>query len=96
MTKHGMTETIVEQAAMDWLATVGWQVMHGPDIAPDSDFAERDSFADVVLAGRLREALAAYSEQARTRPTNGRRPRRRCLSRRSCCRRSGRRREPGA
>ena len=30
-----ITEADVEEAALDWLRDIGWQVVHGPDIAPD-------------------------------------------------------------
>src|SRR5699024_7006266 len=36
---------------------LGYQRMHGPDIAPGEASAERESYDDVVLWGRLREAL---------------------------------------
>ena len=29
-----LTEGDVEEAALAWLAGLGWQVAHGPDIAP--------------------------------------------------------------
>ena len=35
------TEADVEEAALDQLATVGWDVAHGPDIAPEIPWAER-------------------------------------------------------
>ena len=50
-------ESDVEQAAVDWLATLGWETTYGPDIAPGTPAAERDSYAQVVLEGRLRDAL---------------------------------------
>ena len=53
-----MTESTVEQAALAWLSELGWQVKHGPDIAPDGLFAERRDFGQVVLERRLRDALA--------------------------------------
>ena len=37
-----ITESEVEQAAFDWLSTLGWAVAHGPAIAPDMPNAERD------------------------------------------------------
>lgn len=37
---------------------LGYTILHGPDIAPDALFAERASYSDVVLVGRLKEALA--------------------------------------
>ena len=53
-----LTESDVEQVALDWLANVGWKVAHGPDIAPDTPGAQRNDYGDVVLAQRLRDALA--------------------------------------
>ena len=53
-----IAEADVEQAALHWLAGLGWQVAHGPDIAPDTPGAERDSYEQVVLEQRLRDALA--------------------------------------
>ena len=38
------TEADVEQAALDWLSGLGWQVAHGPDIAPDAPNAERADY----------------------------------------------------
>ena len=56
-----LTESDVEQVALDWLANVGWKVAHGPDIAPDTPGAQRNDYGDVVLAQRLRDALAAMN-----------------------------------
>ena len=52
------TESVVEEAAIAWLQAAGWQVAHGPGIAPDTPAAERANYGEVVLAGRLRGALA--------------------------------------
>ena len=54
----GFTESIVEQAALAWLASVGWRVRSGAEIAPGEPAAERDDYGQVVLALRLRDALA--------------------------------------
>lgn len=35
MTNHGVTELVVEQAALAWFEATGWQIGHGPEIAPD-------------------------------------------------------------
>ena len=53
-----VNEGTVETAAIDWLASLGWVVAHGPDIAPDSPSAERADYGEVVLTDRLRSALA--------------------------------------
>jgi type I restriction enzyme R subunit len=52
------TESIVEQAALAWLDSTGWSVKNGAEIAPGEPAAERDDYGQVVLAQRLRDALA--------------------------------------
>jgi hypothetical protein len=54
----GFTESVVEQAALAWLESVGWRVRSGAEIAPGEPAAERDDYGQVVLALRLRDALA--------------------------------------
>ena len=51
-----MTESQIEQYALDILASLGWQILHGPDIGPDGAVAERE-LRRVVLPGRLQSAL---------------------------------------
>jgi type I restriction enzyme R subunit len=53
------TESVVEEAALDWLAALGYSVLHGPDIAAGEPAAERNDsgYRDVVLEARLRSAL---------------------------------------
>ena len=47
-------ESVVEQAALEWLADLGYQTLHGPSVSPGGDGPQlRDSFADVVLIDRL-------------------------------------------
>ena len=53
-----LTEADVEQAALAWLDNLGWSVAHGPDIAPGTPDAQRTDYSDVMLAQRLRDALA--------------------------------------
>ncbi len=53
-----LTESVVEEAALAWLEAIGWRIAHGPDIAPDMPAAERADYGEVVLAQRLRDALA--------------------------------------
>ena len=50
-------ESEVEEAALSWLSSLGWQTAYGPDIAPDTPNAERTDFTQVVLEERLRNAL---------------------------------------
>ena len=53
-----LKESVVEEAALAWLEISGWHVRNGADIAPGESVAERDDFGQVVLAQRLRDALA--------------------------------------
>ena len=53
-----LTESTVEAAALGWLEAAGWRITHGQDIAPDTPRAERTDYGEVVLAQRLRDALA--------------------------------------
>jgi type I restriction enzyme R subunit len=50
------SESVVEDAALGWLQAIGWQIAHGPDIAPDALLAERANYGEVVLGARLRDA----------------------------------------
>ena len=54
----GFTESVVEQAALAWFEALGYTITGGPSIAPGEPGQERRTYADVVLDGRLREALA--------------------------------------
>lgn len=57
----GITEDAVEQAMLEWLATLGWQTAHGPDISPPdakTPGTERDTYRDVALRHRLAAAIA--------------------------------------
>jgi len=52
------TESTVEEAVLEWGDGLTYGVLHGPEIAPGEAAAERDSFGDVLLVGRLRDAIA--------------------------------------
>jgi type I restriction enzyme, R subunit len=53
----GIAESHVEEAALAWLQELGYATKHSLEIAPDSATSERPSYADVVLAARLKEAI---------------------------------------
>lgn len=48
----------MEQAALAWLESLGWRVMHGPDLGPGTSLSERADYGQVVLEQRLRDAIA--------------------------------------
>ncbi|MFT5029624.1 MAG: type I restriction enzyme R subunit [Candidatus Binatia bacterium] len=64
-----LNESIVEDAAFEWFRELGYAVGHEPHLAPGEPAAERDSFGEVALVGRLREAIRrlnpAIPEEAR-------------------------------
>ena len=51
------TESEVEDAALEWLGSLGWKVALGPHIAPHAEGAERADYSAIVLENRLRDAL---------------------------------------
>lgn len=57
MTGASLSESTVEAVALNWLASVGWAVAHGPDIAPETPATERGDYDEVILIDRLRAAL---------------------------------------
>jgi type I restriction enzyme, R subunit len=54
----GFYESDVEEAALEWLGGLGWDVRHGPELEAEEAWGE-----DVVLRGRLREALARLNPE---------------------------------
>ena len=50
------SESVVEDAALDWLRGLGYNVIAGPDMPP-APHALRESYADVVFPSTLRGAL---------------------------------------
>jgi type I restriction enzyme, R subunit len=61
--RAGFTESVVEEAALVWLESLGYTILHGPDIAPGEPFAERDDYGQVVLEVRLRQTLQRLNPQ---------------------------------
>jgi type I restriction enzyme R subunit len=56
-------DAYAEQPTLQWLAELGWQVEHGPDLGPDGAVSERATWRDVVLLGRLRSAVAELNPE---------------------------------
>jgi len=56
MTK--ITENAIETFCIELLEKRGYEYIYAPDIAPDSDNPQRDSFEDVLLSSRLTDAVA--------------------------------------
>jgi len=58
-----MTEDQLEQETLGWLSELGYVHLYGPDIACDGNNPERESYRDVLLAMRLRTAIARLNPQ---------------------------------
>jgi type I restriction enzyme R subunit len=52
-----LIESDVEQSAITWFKSLGYDYAAGPDISPGGPSPERSSYADGALEGRLRSAL---------------------------------------
>ena len=57
------TESAVEQATLAWLESMGYLILSGLEIAPGETMAERESYGQVVLDLRLRQALQRLNPQ---------------------------------
>ena len=53
-----ITEDKIETFAIETLQSLGWQHIHGLAIAPGAEQAERESFEQIILVGRLRKAVS--------------------------------------
>lgn len=53
-----MTEDQLEQQCLLWFAEGGWDVAHGPDLAPDGPTPERVDYRQVLLLGDLEHAIS--------------------------------------
>lgn len=52
-----INENALESLALDWFRETGWQTAYGPDVAPETAAAERTTFRQTSLPGRLLAAL---------------------------------------
>jgi len=52
-----INEEKIEDASLELLQEMGYKILYGPDIAPDSPKPERTRWDDVVLVERLRSAI---------------------------------------
>jgi hypothetical protein len=54
---NNITKSFVEQAALDWLVGLGYEVLSGLAIAPGEPAAERPDYKQVFLFDRLQTKL---------------------------------------
>ncbi len=63
MTTNSFTESVIEQAALAWLESLGYLIVPGPEIAPGEASAERESYGQVVLERHLCQAVQRLNPQ---------------------------------
>ena len=56
-----ITESKVEEVALEILSDLGYSILHGPDITPDGRTPERNAYSDVILVERLRCAIDRFN-----------------------------------
>ena len=61
MNENALSESVVEDAALESFEKLGYTILHGPDIAPGEPGAERATYQDVTLNQRLRDGIAALN-----------------------------------
>jgi type I restriction enzyme R subunit len=59
----GITESVVEDAALEWLRGLGYEVLSGLTIAPGEPAAERSDYKQVFLFDRLQTKLEDLNPQ---------------------------------
>ena len=57
MKSRPITEDKIEAFAIEKLQLLGWEFIHGLEISPGSEYPERESYEQILLIGRLREAV---------------------------------------
>jgi len=57
-----LTESNIEDVALEILSELGYTILHGTDIAPDGINPQRKSYSDVVLVERLRVAVDRFNQ----------------------------------
>ncbi|MCH3959811.1 MAG: type I restriction endonuclease subunit R [Selenomonas sp.] len=55
---ENFVESDLEEAVLEWLDELGYEVAYGANAAPEGDCPERETYADVFLPDRLQDALA--------------------------------------
>lgn len=61
MSRYKFTESEVEEAALQWFEEEDYNILFGPDIAPDGETPERSEWDQPFLLQRVRDALFALN-----------------------------------
>lgn len=55
-----MNETQLENLCLDWFLDNGWEVVHGVDIAPDSNNSLRKDYKQILIEADLQKIGRAH------------------------------------
>lgn len=58
-----INESDLEQLCLSWFRDSGWDVLYGPDIAPDGEAPERSDYREAILQDRLTAAISRLNPQ---------------------------------
>jgi type I restriction enzyme R subunit len=59
-----LTESAIEELAIELFERLGYSYIYGPDIAPDGETPERSRYDEVLLTARLEKALKRINPKA--------------------------------
>ncbi|WP_203289385.1 type I restriction endonuclease subunit R [Metabacillus sp. cB07] len=62
---YSFNEDELEQASLDWLEELGYEVASGPKLAHDGGSPERQDYSTVYLEGRLTDALSRINKNVK-------------------------------
>lgn len=55
--KQSYNESQLELATLEWFEELSYDIIFAPDISPDGDYPERNTYSDIILNDRLINAL---------------------------------------
>jgi type I restriction enzyme, R subunit len=61
--RNNFCESHLEEATLEWFEELGFEVVFGPDIAPEGEYPEREGYEEVILKDRLKEALSRINSK---------------------------------
>lgn len=61
--KNNFCESQLEEATLEWFQELGYDIAFGPEISPEGDYPEREDYSEVILAERIRQALADFNPE---------------------------------
>ncbi|MCC3863995.1 type I restriction endonuclease subunit R [Terrisporobacter petrolearius] len=57
MSEYDFREDELEQASLEILQSLGYEYIHGKELSPSAEFPQRESYREVILSEKVKEAL---------------------------------------